>query len=182
MAGPLKGDRSRTSDATSCYIMASVIQRRALRCSARLAAGQTDKRCICRYHSTAELPHDFLTRWLAQADSYRLLCEPIDIAKYYRHWSTDRCYGCRGACGPIVIIISAGGRSDAQHQLPARAAGSLRDISHAPAVCSPHRSQPTSVSDHASYTSLCPVAMTPRVCPQAGDPVRPRERTIPEAI
>ena len=29
--------------------------------------------------------------WLAQANNYRLLFEPIDIANYYRAWSEDTC-------------------------------------------------------------------------------------------
>ena len=46
----------------------------------------------CRYYSVAKLPHDFLTGdRLLQADYYRLLCEPIDIANYYRPWDADGC-------------------------------------------------------------------------------------------
>ena len=44
-----------------------------------------------RYHSAGELPADFLSGlWLAKANNYRLLCEPIDIANYYRPWAIDR--------------------------------------------------------------------------------------------
>ena len=29
--------------------------------------------------------------WLAQANNFRLMFEPIDIANYYRAWSEDTC-------------------------------------------------------------------------------------------
>jgi len=46
---------------------------------------------VRRYHSAGELPADFLSGlWLAKANNYRLLCEPVDIANYYRPWATDR--------------------------------------------------------------------------------------------
>ena len=47
---------------------------------------------VCRYYSRAELPEDFLTgQRLAQANNYRLFCESIDIANFYRPWAADKC-------------------------------------------------------------------------------------------
>ncbi len=67
-----------------------------LRCSRHVTTLTTDSvmtgTLACRYYSAAKLPHDFLTGdRLSQANQYRLLCEPIDIANYYRPWAADRC-------------------------------------------------------------------------------------------